>query len=129
MHSYVRTYNRLPYEIPYIDIFRSTIDFFEIKLINLACWILLIIFLVLCNRIASQKDAASVLNAAWEESIKNNVAVGYMGGLIDALMWAGKLTDHEYEAAYGKYVYGSSEKNKHSKIKVKALPMFLLNEV
>lgn len=49
------------------------------------------------GRIESQPDT-------WESSAKNAVARGYMAGLIDGLMWAGRLDEQQYEAAYTLYV-------------------------
>jgi hypothetical protein len=56
------------------------------------------------QRIASQPDVNSLLIEAWESSAKNAIARGYMPGLIDALMWAGRLDEQQYEAVYNLYV-------------------------
>lgn len=57
------------------------------------------------NTIASQTGVSALLKAAWDTSTKNAVAAGYMAGLIDALMWAGRMNEHEYQTAYDQYVY------------------------
>lgn len=63
--------------------------------------------MALKTEFASQKNPQSLIVMAWEASAKNSAARAYMSGLIDALSWASKLSETEYEAAYAKYVYGS----------------------
>ena len=58
------------------------------------------------STIASQQDVPTLLKAAWDSSTKNAVASGYMAGLIDALMWADRMSEGAYQAAYDQYVYG-----------------------
>lgn len=57
------------------------------------------------NAIARQSDVLALLKSAWDASTKNAVASGYMAGLIDSLMWAGRMSEQEYQAAYDQYVY------------------------
>lgn len=61
------------------------------------------------STIANQPDVSTLLRAAWDTSTKNAVASGYMAGLIDALLWGGRVNEQEYQAAYERYVYGQYE--------------------
>ncbi len=45
-------------------------------------------------------SAQEFIERAWENSSKNAVATGYIAGVIDALYYAGKLTQAEYTRYY-----------------------------
>jgi hypothetical protein len=45
-------------------------------------------------------SAQEFIDRAWENSSKNAVACGYIAGAIDALYFAGKLTQAEYTRLY-----------------------------
>ena len=46
------------------------------------------------------------LEAAWEAPERNAPGSSYMAGMIDGLMWAGNLTEAQYNLAYDLFVYG-----------------------
>lgn len=56
----------------------------------------------------AQADSPSILvERAWESSTKNEVARGYIAGLIDALRYTKAVDLEEYNSLYARYVYGS----------------------
>lgn len=52
--------------------------------------------LELKDELVNCKDANELISLCWEKSTKNMVACGYIAGMVDALYWAGKLTQQEY---------------------------------